>query len=226
MASLLYFLPACAMFLFSALCISLMRVPEPLRAPSTECAHVWREMREGVRVLWSNSILRATAGYICTHHFFGGAYAALYLIYALKLFSENILAFSVLVALGGIGALAGSFCSGYCARRFGYGKTLVGSALFLGTLSFCTPLAVGPLSLVFALMALGQFVGDAGFAVYSIHEISLRQELVPVHLHFRISSSQREQVCEGQKRAQKPFPLFGSSFPMIGVCGCASASFR
>jgi len=58
-------------------------------------------------------MLRATAGYICTHNFFGGAYVDFYLIYALNLFSENILSFSVLVALGGAGALSGSFCSGY-----------------------------------------------------------------------------------------------------------------
>ncbi len=64
-------------FLFSALWISLMRVPEPLRAASPERAPVWREMREGLRVLWSNPILRATAGSIWTHHFFAGAYAAL-----------------------------------------------------------------------------------------------------------------------------------------------------
>jgi len=38
-------------------------------------------------------------------------------------------------------------------------------------------------------MALAQLVGDAGFAVYSINEISLRQELVPAHLLGRVNAS-------------------------------------
>lgn len=175
-------------FLFSALCIGLMRVPEPLRTTSTEGVHVWREMREGLSVLWRHPLLRATAAYICTHNFFGGAYAALYLVYALKLFGTNPLAFSVLVALGGVGALGGSFCASYCARRFGSGRALVISALFFGGLSFCTPLAGGSFLLIFALMALAQLVGDSGFAVYSINEISLRQTLVPRHLLGRVNA--------------------------------------
>lgn len=176
-------------FLVSALCIGLMRVPERPRAVSAERIHVWREIGEGLSVLWRNPMLRAMAAYICTHNFFGGAYAALYLVYAFQLFGTSPLAFSILVALGGVGALGGSFCAGYCARRFGYGRTLVASALFFGSLSFCTPLAAGPLPLVFALMALGQLVGDSGFTVYSINEISLRQELVPAHLLGRVNAS-------------------------------------
>jgi len=38
-------------------------------------------------------------------------------------------------------------------------------------------------------MALAQLSGDAGFAVSSIHEISLRQELVPAHLLGRVNAS-------------------------------------
>lgn len=177
-------------FLFSALCISLMRVPErvPTVAAEHEHASLWHEMRAGLSVLVHNPLLRATAGYICTHNFFGGAYAALYLIYAFQLFGANPVAYSILVALGGIGALGGSLCAGYCVRRFGSGKTLVCSALFFGLLSFCTPLATGPLPLIFGLLALAQLVGDSGFAVYSITEISLRQAIVPTHLLGRVNA--------------------------------------
>jgi MFS family permease len=175
-------------FLFSALCIVLMRVPEPRPAASHERLHIWREISEGLSVIWHNRLLRATAAYICTRNFFGGAYAALYLLYALKLFGASPFAFSLLVALGGVGALGGSFCASYCRGRFGSGRTLVVSALCFGGLSFCTPLAVGPLPLVFALLALAQLVGDSGFAVYSINEISLRQTLVPEHLLGRVNA--------------------------------------
>ncbi len=175
-------------FLFSAACIGLMRVDERPREVATERVQVWREIGEGLSLVWHKRRLRAMAGYICTHNFFGGAYAALYLVYVFKLFGASPFAFSILVALGGVGALVGSLGAGYCARRFGYGRALVGSALFFGVLSFLTPLAGGPLPLVFTLMALAQLVGDSGFAVYSINEISLRQELVPAHLLGRVNA--------------------------------------
>ncbi|HEY7419687.1 MAG TPA: MFS transporter, partial [Ktedonobacteraceae bacterium] len=119
---------------------------------------------------------------------FGGAFAALYLIYTLQRFEANALAYGLLVACGGVGALVGSFCASWCARRFGLRRTLIGSALLHGLLSFCTPLAAGPMFVVFALMALSQLFGDIGFAIYSINEISLRQQLVPDHLLGRINA--------------------------------------
>lgn len=174
-------------FLFSALCVSQIRVSES-RPASAERPHLWHEIREGLGVLWHNRLLRALAAYICTHNFFGGAFAALYLLYFVQLFGQRPFAYGILVAFGGLGALVGSFFAGQCARRFGSGRILVGSALLFGTLSFCTPLASGPLPLVFALMAFPQLVGDSGFAVYSINEISLRQTLVPEHLLGRVNA--------------------------------------
>jgi predicted MFS family arabinose efflux permease len=175
-------------FLFSALCVSQIRLPEAPRSASTQRPHLWREMREGLGVLARDPILRALAAYIGTQNFFGGFFAVLYLIYIFELCGANLLAYSMLVACGGIGAVVGSFCASWCVRRFGSGRALIGAALLAGTLSFCTPLATGPAPIVFALMALSQLIGDTGFAVYSINEISLRQRLVPGHLLGRVNA--------------------------------------
>lgn len=175
-------------FLCSAFCLGLLRVPEHLRAEMAEKSRLWRELGEGLWQFWHNPILRALGGYICTHTFFSGAFAALYLIYAMQLFGTNPLAYSVLVACGGAGALIGSLCANRCARRLGTGRTLIVAALCFGLLSFCTPLASGPAPLIFALMALSQLCGDCGFAIYSISEISLRQQMVPERLLGRVNA--------------------------------------
>ncbi len=175
-------------FLFSALCISLVRVPERASATTIGRLHVWREMYEGLSVVWHNRLLRALSAYICTRNFFGGAFVALYLLYTFKLFWMNPFAYSMLVALGGIGALGGSFGAGPLARRFGSRRIVIGLALFSGLFQFLTPLATGPLPLVFALLAISQLFGDAAFAVYSINEISLRQEVAPDHLLGRVNA--------------------------------------
>lgn len=174
-------------FLFSAFCVSQIRVHERRPAPA-ERSHLWREMSEGLSVLWRNPILRALAAYTCTFNLFGGVFAALYLLYTIQLFGRNAFAYGILVALGGVGALTGSFCASVCARRFGAGRSLVCSVLLVGLLSFCTPLAAGPLPVIFALMAFPQLVGDTGFAIYSINEISLRQTVVPEHLLGRVNA--------------------------------------
>lgn len=175
-------------FLFSALCISRIRISESPRAISTERSHLWREIREGLAVLVRNPTLRALAAYISTWNFFGGSFAALYIAYVLQFCANSPLAYGVLVACGGVGALVGSFCASWCTRHFGAGRVLLGSALLAGTLSFLTPLAIGPTFFVFALLAFAQLVGDTGFAVYSINEISLRQQLVPDHMLGRVNA--------------------------------------
>lgn len=175
-------------FLFSALCLGLIRVTEVPREASTHRRHLRDEIREGLGVLLGNPLLRALAACLCTQNFFGGAFAALYLIYILQCFEANMLIYGLLVACGGIGALVGSFCAKWCTRRFGPGRTLIGSALLHGLLSLCTPLAAGPTLVVFLLMALSQLIGDTGFAVASINEISLRQQLVPDRLLGRVNA--------------------------------------
>lgn len=178
-------------FLFSALCVGLIRLPAPPEGSSmraTERSHLGREIRDGLGHVLENPVLRALAAYTGTHSFFGGTFAALYLVYTFQLFGANPLAYSLLVACGGLGALAGSFGATWCVRRFGAGRALVGSVLLFGVLTFCTPLAAGPALVVFSLLAFSQFLGDAGFSVYSIGAISLRQQLVPRHLLGRVNA--------------------------------------
>lgn len=175
-------------FLFSALCVSLIHVSERSRGISARQGHLWREMREGLVALFGNRILRATATYTCSHYFFGGSFAALYLLYTFQLVKDNLFLYSAAVAFGGLGALLGSFGADFCARRFGYGRTLLNSALIFGLLALCTPLAMGPDPLIFVILVLPQLIGDAGFAVYSVNEISLRQQLVPEHLLGRVNA--------------------------------------
>ncbi len=178
-------------FLFSALCISLIHVPETAREASDPHPHLWREMAAGLDALLGHRCLRALAAYSCMQNFFGGAFAVLYLVYTLQRFAGNTLIYGLLVACGGVGALVGSFCANQCSRRFGAGRTLIGSSVLHGLLTFCTPLAAGPVYVVFGLMAFSQLIGDTGYAIYSINEVSLRQQLVPAYLLGRVNACVR-----------------------------------
>jgi predicted MFS family arabinose efflux permease len=187
-APLAVLLDACS-FLFSALCLSLIRPPGPSVEPDlpVERASTARQISQGLRTLLSDPRLRALAAYTGLRSFFGGTFAALYLIYTFRLFGA--LPCSLLVACGGLGAFLGSCGAAWCARRFGSGPTLIGAALLFGVLAFGTPLAAGPAPVAFLLLAFSQLLGDTGFAVYAISEISLRQQLVPQAVLGRVSAS-------------------------------------
>lgn len=42
--------------------------------------------------------------------------------------------------------------------------------------------------LVLGMMGLSQFIGDIGFALYSINEVSLLQKEVPIHVQGRVNA--------------------------------------
>lgn len=181
-------LDACS-FLFSALCLGLMRLPGRPSGPSAPPAvraSVVRQVSEGLVCVYRDPQLRALAAYTCTQGFCGGSFAALYLPYTLQLCGTS--GYGLLVACGGLGAFVGSCCAARCLRRYGPGRALIGATLLSGALAFCTPLAAGPAPVVFALLALSQLLGDIGFAVYAIGDVSLRQQRAPAHLLGRVNA--------------------------------------
>src|SRR5205085_1546506 len=58
-------------FLASALCAGFIRVREPAPVPTEERQSLWREIREGLRLVLGNPLLRATTAALSTRAFFG-----------------------------------------------------------------------------------------------------------------------------------------------------------
>lgn len=175
-------------FLVSAWCAGLMRISEPPPATIQERQNLWREIREGMRLLLANPVLRAITLSASIRNFFGGAYATLYSLFLIRELGVTPALYGVLVTLGGIGALAGAFTAGRLVQRIGLGKTLIGTKL-LSVVSLLTPLAGGPMIVTIAMLIPGQLVGDFGMEIYSINEVSLRQAIVPDHLLGRVNAS-------------------------------------
>ncbi|HMA35969.1 MAG TPA: arabinose ABC transporter permease, partial [Chloroflexia bacterium] len=90
---------------------------------------------------------------------------------------------------GGVGAMAGTFLAGRIGRRFGVGPTLIGSLTFAACVAASVPLAGGSPWMAATILIGGQMIGDIGWQIFAITEISLRQAIVPERLLGRANAS-------------------------------------
>lgn len=176
-------------FLLSALSIGLIRPRDIQPVALTEKREPFLvEIREGLHTLFAHPLLRTLALYTTIRTFFGGTFAALYTIYVVRELSIVPALYGVLIALGGVGALIGSLIVSRLTQRFGAKRTLLYGALLQGFLALLTPLASGPTLLMFGMLGFSQLIGDIGFALYAINEISLRQSSIPAHMQGRVNA--------------------------------------
>lgn len=176
-------------FVFSATSFSRIRKAEPKPAPRSDSSSIRREIAEGIRVIAGDPVLRALAISLALRSFFGNFYGVLYDIYGIRELGLTPGILGVLIAGGGIGALAGALLASRLQKRFGLGRTLVWSLLVSALVGFLTPLAGGSVVQASAMMIAAQIIGDGAMMVFLINSLSLQQIVVPNHLLGRTNAS-------------------------------------
>jgi predicted MFS family arabinose efflux permease len=178
-------------FLFSACCLGLIRTREPLPTAREQRKSIWHDLVEGLSTVMKNPLLRVLAGSAGIFSLFGNFIGALYALYVIRQLGAPPIFLGLLVATGGVSALAGAFMAERVVRRFGLGMT-VGIGLFMyGATGLLIPLAGGSGSVALALsfLFLCQLIGDASVSIYLIAEVSLRQSIVPANMLGRTNAS-------------------------------------
>ncbi|GCE18215.1 MFS transporter [Dictyobacter kobayashii] len=175
-------------FLISAVCIWRIRLPARTTASRDSSTTIWQDLTAGVQLLVRQPYLRAIAAYTAIFNFCGGTFATLYMLYLLRTLRLPLLDYGLVVMMGGIGNLLGAALAVNIARRFGPGRTMIGSTLLFGLLALGTPLAAGPTWLIVSILMVTQLIGDCALTIYIINEISWRQRTVPEAFQGRINS--------------------------------------
>ena len=195
-------------FLWSAVMVWLIRKPEPIPAPHAE-PHIWHELAAGLRAVAGHPLQRAIARQAATGSFFIGFFLSLYVLYAIRYLRISPAVLGAVIAVGGAANMLGALLAGRLVRRFGVGSMLIGSMLLIGLAALMVPLAHGSVLIATAFLAAAQ-LGDLGWPIYNINELTLRQAITPKDLLGRVNAVMQM--------------LIHGVFPVGSFCGGALAS--
>ncbi len=177
-------------FVVSAVFLAGIRRPEPPVRPAQDGHTTWMAIREGLRLVVHDPILRAIAGAKATNELFLHIWVSMLLVFLTRDLELDPIVFGVLFAIGGVCSFFGALAAARVERRLGLGRTMIVS-FFLGSAAILTvPLAAGPFLLVVFLVGVQQ-IADAPAVIYQIHEESLIQATVPDEALGRVTSCLR-----------------------------------
>jgi MFS family permease len=174
-------------FLFSAFFIGRIRKAESPLAPKEARLGMVREAKEGIETILGNQLLRATIVSECLNHFAFGMFGAAFGLYVIRVLDFQPGVLGMIYAVGGVSSLIGAVYAARAARRLGIGPSMIAGLAVIGASMLLVPLAPQAVALA-AVFLIAQQLGDGGFVIYSINEVTLRQTIVPAHLLGRVNA--------------------------------------
>lgn len=173
-------------YLWSAFMLGRIRAPDAHARARIDTAPVEKlpttgdDFRLGLRTVFGHPLIRPVVLSIMVGAFSGGFYLATYTIYCLRTLQLSEATFGAIIAIGGVGSLAGALLSRAFVRALGLGRALIVTSIISSACALFIPLASGaPVLVGIAFLAAHQLFGD-GFAVaFFIQATTLRQTVLP-----------------------------------------------
>jgi MFS family permease len=160
-------------------------------SPASERRGVLAEIAEGLRLVLGHRILRVLAACSGTTNLFGHMFLAVYVLYMTRDLGLGPMAIGLVLAIGGVGSLAGALVAGPITRRFGVGPTMLWAQLLFGVTGLAVPLAVLVPSVALVMIVASEFAQWMAFIVYVVNAVSIRQSITPHRLLGRVSATMR-----------------------------------
>ncbi|MFD9123322.1 MFS transporter [Kitasatospora sp. NPDC059571] len=147
---------------------------------------------QGLKLLWSNRILRPLAVAAAHFNLFTSMFFALFVLYAVKVLDFSPFLLGLVTTVGGVAGLLGATAAGKLSRRFGAGRTMMAAYAIPGTAGLLVPVAASfgtPVAV--ACLTASTFFWSFCVVILLITGMSLRQRLVPDEFRGRVSATFR-----------------------------------
>ena len=164
--------------------------PQPSDAPRAlgKDATVWKDAKEGLRLIWNNPVLRSLAWGLAVWQFLKHMYFAIVILFAVRDLALSPGKIGAIWMMGGVGFLIASFWVQHANRRFGVGQVMLGG-LFSTGIAWLMIASVAPGSWAALHLGAAIFVLDLGAMLFFINYLTLRQSVTPDHLLGRVTST-------------------------------------
>jgi MFS family permease len=178
-------------YLVSAIMLGRIRDGEP-PADRAQRQPLAREIKEGVRFVWSQPLIRSIAGTTASANFFATLPGTLLPLYVLRDLHLGAAGLGIIYSFGAAGGLLGALATPHLSRWVGEGRVITLSAILSAAALALMPLAAlvpAPASLVVLVVA--EVLISFAVLVYNITQVTLRQRLCPPRLLGRMNASIR-----------------------------------
>ena len=177
-------------FVGSALLLGSIRHREDPPPPKADREPVVDEIREGLRLVVHDPVLRAFAGAQMALHVLWGVFGATWFLFVLDELELGPAVLGVVAGIGGFSSFIGAIVAGRATRRWGIGPVAVVAMLLAAVGNAFIPLAPAGLPLIaIGCLVVQQLVADSAVTVYDITEATVRQTLVRDRALGRVSST-------------------------------------
>jgi MFS family permease len=178
-------------FLGSALSLAWIRRPEPA-LPSVEGSRsLFPEIREGLRLVFGNPILRAFMLTSATANFCIDVHLAVFVLYATRDLRVTPVMLGGMYAVASLGGLLGSFVAARQAGRLGLGRAIVAGHLQVILALLIIPLSGSRIGVALPFIVFAQAMWGFGAVVYVVNSVSVRQAITPNQYQGRMMASLR-----------------------------------
>ena len=176
-------------FFGSALLLRGIKADLPVPARSND--DMWREIGEGLKLVWTHPVLRSLAWTIAIWQLLNHMQAATLILFATRELHLSPGMIGAAFVVAGFGCFAAALCAEKLGDRYGIGPMIVYG--FVGTGAAWVAIALNPLTGWPGALLFGAalFVFDFSATLFGIHYLSLRQAITPDHLLGRMTATMR-----------------------------------
>ena len=181
-----------ASFLVSAYFVWRIKQPEAEVTRDETEQHFWQEAKDGARIVLRDLVLCAMASAEAIQAMAQMVLSTVFLLYLNDELGFRPGVLGLIFAVGGVTSLGGAWLANRGTLFFGgVGPTLIVASFLRATGALFMPLAAGTNWLGISLLVANQVVTDPFWALYEIHDVSLRQTITPERYQGRMFANFR-----------------------------------